>query len=246
MARDSRIRRSSLTDAVRNIERAARTGAGGRGDRLGRILRPSFPALVVLIIAAGVALVAFAYTTRDVQARPVQNDDHWHSPYALWDCAEGAEGAFLPHFTSTDDGLGIHSHDDAIIHIHPYFEAASGENATLEDFMTAMRAEITDDAITLDDGRVLGEDVTCDGEPAIIQVHRWEFASSVDEAPEVFTDNLADIRFLNNGEAWVIARAPSGAELPPPESIAWLGQIDPFAMRAGEESTPLVTEPADE
>ncbi len=244
MARDSGVRRSSLTDAVRNIERAARTGSGG--SRLSRILRPSFPALVVLIIAAGTALVAFAYTTRDVQARPVQNDDHWHSPYALWDCAEGTEGAFLPHFTSTDDGLGIHSHNDAIMHIHPYFEAASGENATLEDFMVAMRAEISDDALTLDDGRVLGEDVTCDGEPAIIQVHRWEFASSADEDPDVHTENLADVRFRNNGEAWVIARAPEGAELPPPESIAWLGQIDPNALRAGEESTPLVTEPADE
>lgn len=243
MARDSRSR-TSLADAVRNIERAARTGGGG--SRWSRVLRPSFPALVVLIIVAGTALVAFAYTTRDVQARPVQNEDHWHSPYALWDCAEGEGGDFLPHFTSTDDALGIHSHDDAIIHIHPYFEAASGENATLEDFMTAMRAEISDDAITLDDGRVLGEDVTCDGEPAIIQVHRWEFASSVDEAPEVFTEDMGDIRFLNNGEAWIIARAPEGAELPPPPSIAWLGQIDPFALRAGEESSPLVTEPADE
>ncbi len=243
MARDPRSR-SSLADAVRNIERAARTGGGG--SRLSRIVRPSFPALVVLIIAAGTALVAFAYTTRDVQARPVQNEDHWHSPYVLWDCAAGEAGDFLPQFTSTDDALGIHSHDDGIIHIHPFFEAASGENATLEDFMTAMRAEISDDAITLDDGRVLAEDVTCDGEPAIIQVHRWEFASSVDEAPDVFTEDMEDIRFLNNGEAWTIGRAPEGADMPPPPSIAWLGQIDANALRAGEESTPLVTEPQDE
>ena len=244
MARESRVRRSSFTDALRNVERVARTGGGD--SRIGRILRPSFPALVVVIIAAGTALVTFAYTTRDVQAHPVQHVDHWHSPYALWDCAEGDEGAFLPHFTSTDDENGIHSHDDAIIHIHPYVENASGENATIEDFMTSMRAEISDDALTLADGRVLGEDVTCAGESAIIQVHRWEFANSVDEDPDVFTENLADTRFRNNGEAWVIARAPEGAELPPPESIAWLGQIDPRALSPGEESTPLVTEPADE
>ena len=244
MARESRVRRSSFTDALRNVERVARTGGGD--SRLGRILRPSFPALVVLIIAAGTALVTFAYTTRDVQARPVQNDDHWHSPYGVWDCTEGEEGEYLPQFSSTDDGRGIHSHNDGLIHIHPYYEDASGENATLEDFMTAMRAQLSDDAITLDDGRVLEEGVDCGGEPAIIQVHRWEFANSVDEDADVFTENLNDVRFRNNGEAWVIARAPEGVDFPPPPSLEWLGQVDPDALRAGEESTPLPTGPADE
>ncbi len=244
MARDSRTRRSSFADAVRNVERVARTGGGD--SRLGRILRPSFPALVVVIIIAGVALVTFAYTSRDVQARPVQNEDHWHSPYGVWDCAGGEEGEFLPRFSSSDDGLGIHSHGDGLIHIHPYFEAASGENATIEDFMVAMRAELSDDAITMDDGRVLDEGVDCGGEPAIVQVHRWEFAGSVDEDPEVYTENLNDIRFLNNGEAWVIARAPEGAEIPPPPSIEALAAVDPFALRLGEDQTPPPIGPADE
>ena len=60
----------------------------------------------------------------------------------------------------------------------------------------------------------------------------------------VFRDEyLGSTQVHNNGEAWTIGRAPAGADMPPPPSIAWLGQIDPFALRAGEESTPLVTEP---
>ncbi len=230
-------RPSRRDDALRDVRRAARYDVGE--GWLPKLLRPSFGMLVAALIAAGVAFVAVAYTQRDVQARPVQNEDHWHSPYGVWDCALGVGGDFLDPFQSDDDPLGIHSHRDGIIHVHPFFESSSGHGAVLKHFLDSMRVEVSTDGILLDNGDYLAAGETCDGEDSIIQVLRWEFATSSDEAPEVFTEGFNDLRFLNNGEAWVIARAPEGAEIPPPPSIPHLQFVDPNAYaRLDEEGNP--------
>lgn len=228
---------------MRDVRRAASKDAGER--RLANLLRPSFGMLVVVLILAGTAFVAVAYNLRDVQARPVQNEDHWHSPYGVWDCAEGEQGGFLPAFQSDNDPTGIHSHGDGIIHIHPFYERASGHEAKMKHFFESMGISVTPERIVLDNGRELPAGDDCGGEPSIIAIARWEFASSSDEAPEVFTEGFDDLRFLNNGEAWTIARIPQDAEIPPPppERIAFLGQVDPNALRrADEEADPEAAE----
>lgn len=241
---------------MRDVKRAA-SGHGGE-NRLLQLLRPSFGLLVVVLIIAGTAFVAVAYTQRDVKARPVQNEDHWHSPYGVWDCAAGDAGDFMPPFQSDDDPLGIHSHGDGIIHVHPFFERSSGRGAVLGHFLDSMNVSVSVGSIVLDDGTPLVSGVTCDppgGLPekcetmseeergadrdcdnvAIIQVRRWEFATSSDEAPEVFTEGFDQLRFLNNGEAWVIARAPRYADVPPPPSIPYLEYVDPNAFSRVDE-----------
>jgi len=58
---------------------------------------------------------------------PLQNLDHWHSVYGVWDCtANDGAGDWVPKFGSTLDDWGIHSHGDGIIHIHPFFEESAG------------------------------------------------------------------------------------------------------------------------
>ena len=222
-------------DVMRDVRRAASKDAGE--NKLSKLLRPSFGMLVVVLILAGTAFVAVAYNLRDVQARPVQNEDHWHSPYAVWDCVQGGEGGFLPAFQSDNDPSGIHSHGDGLIHVHPFYERSSGREAKLKHFMEAMGIAVTPESIVLDDGRVLTAGEECGGEPSIIVVARWEFASSVDEAPQVFTEGFGELRFLNNGEAWTIARTTEGAEIPPPpaDRISFLQLVDPNALRRGDE-----------
>ena len=39
------------------------------------------------------------------------------------------------------------------------------------------------------------------------------------EPTNIFTENLEDVRFLNDREAYTIARAPIGADIPLPTSI---------------------------
>jgi hypothetical protein len=227
MARKSNDDRRAAHSAA--AQKAARAGGSDRANRPSagsRIL--GFPALVLVIMVLGTGLVVFARLDRDAPVRPIQNEDHWHSAYGIWDCAEGEDGAFLPMYEIvTPDPNGIHSHQDGLMHIHPFTEEASGENARLGDFIDTMQVEITDDSLGVGNGRVLEEDVTCDGEPAIIQVARWEFAFAVDESPDIFTEDMADIRFRNDGEAWVLARAPLGADIPPPESLETLATVNP-------------------
>jgi len=149
---------------------------------------------------------------------PKMNLDHWHSVYGVWDCTlSNGAGDWLPHFDSWDDSSGIHSHDDGVIHIHPFYDWSAGENAQLGLFTTEMRVELSDDALVLEDGSQLGGGApTCDGEPAVLHVRHWDFDFEAKQGadPEILTENLASARFENDREAWVIAYAPLDAELP--------------------------------
>lgn len=165
--------------------------------------------------------VATGIEERRVNATgPVQNVDHWHSVYGVWDCtlADGA-GDWVPQFESTRDESGIHSHNDGIIHLHPFFDWSAGENAQLGLFTTEMQVELSDDALVLDDGRELREgDATCDGEPATLHLRHWDFdfMAQAGDVPEIIIEDLAGARFQNDREVWIIAFAPVDAEIPLP------------------------------
>lgn len=217
-------KKSSGASAAQDIARVAATGKQGKestsaGGSRRRIFR--FSSIVVAVLILGVGLVTAAKLTRDFLPRPRQNDDHWHSAYGTWDCAaNGGVGAFEPGFTSTNDPVGIHSHSDETIHVHPWFERASGNDATMSHFFEAMGVEVAPEAITMPDGRVLAAGVECGGEPSIITVRRWRDLNSLERDPIIYTENFGDIRFFDSGEAFVIARAPEGADVPPPRQSA--------------------------
>ena len=62
--------------------------------------------------------------------------DHWHAVFAIYAC-----GDFLA-VQDPNDPLGIHTHSDGLIHIHPFEEEAAGENATLGVFFEAAKLDI--------------------------------------------------------------------------------------------------------
>lgn len=231
---------SKSKEGSKAVRRAAKvagrpSSSGGRfgfGKRL-----TGFPMLALLIVVLGVGLVVFAYNSRGVDARPRQNEDHWHSPYGVWDCAAGESGNFEPVFQSTNDLEGIHSHQDGVIHIHPFFNRTAGKNATIDKFLNEMQASISEDAIVMPGGRELRahteeEPVLCDGEPAIIQVARWARLSELDKNPVIYTEDLGKVRFFGDGEAFVLARAPEGADIPPPpeERVMQSRQLSPQSI----------------
>ncbi len=212
---------------------------------LERRRRPWVVAVAVVVVVAmlGGAVAAFIVMLTseaspfassepfDPTEPPVANEDHWHAAYAVSIC----EG-FEPAFTRQDDIVGIHSHGDGVIHIHPFVEAAAGRNATLAVFLEAVGASITDQQLLLDDGRRLteGED-ECDGRPGRLVVARWpDAALAADQAPELITDNLADVRFGGDREAYTIAFVPEGVVPRPPPSISHLSVLSDVAP----ESTP--------
>jgi hypothetical protein len=212
------MRGMAKDSSAKKVERAARVGGSG-GVREGRNL--AFPLLVAAIIVVGIASVVIARTTRDAQAQPTLQD-HWHIPYGVWDCQAGD---FLDPFQSEFDPFGIHSHQDGLIHVHPFTAGVTGREAKLSVFMDAMGAVITDDELTLPGGEALSAGVECDGEPAVLQIVRWDDAFNPGDPSEVVTDDLSDFPFLDDAQAITIALAPLGADIPLPESLDTLASV---------------------
>ena len=225
--------------SAKKVARAQR--AGGRGARGGQRRSILFPASVTLVCVLGVSLILYARTTNEAEALEPGITDHWHAAYGVNIC-----GTFEPPFTNESDPNGIHTHSDGAIHIHPGAAqqvARAGDDATIGVFLTSAGAEITDDSLTLPgpDGEPVtfteGED-DCDGEAAIVQVARWANASEAnDTEPRVFTENMGDINFENDREAYTIAFLPEGDEIPPPETVDQLDEL------AGIDGGDTVTEP---
>jgi len=172
------------------------------------------------IVVAGIALVFFAWTGRDVAALQPTFGDHWHLPYGIYDCT--IEDFIDPLEDPQTPNAGIHTHGDGVIHVHPYASTATGSRAQLDQFLLSVRSEIeNDEAMTFTDRDELAEGVQCGGEDAILQVAR--FAPGETTASEVITENLVDFRFQEDQEGVVIALAPEGAEIPPPPDYAVAG-----------------------
>lgn len=198
------------------------------------VRRAAFVTLgIVLGVAAVLAIQAIQGST-DQAAGPRQNRDHWRSAYGVYSCLEspetGAPAGWLPHFESNDDPLGIHSHDDGVISIHPFFPESSGKNAVVGHFFDAMRAELHDDRFVLPDGTVLEEDTPCaDGSEATAHIRMWPDVSLVGVRPAtIITEDLATAYFRNLGEVWMFVLAPLDEVLPPLPSerylaARWLG-----------------------
>lgn len=185
--------------------------------------RLGYPTLVGLVCILGIALVVFARLNRENEVSP-SLADHWHAAYAVYDCTQDD---FLPGFSSDFDPDGIHSHQDGIIHIHPFFERATGDGANVGTFLNAMRAEIVDDGLQLDTGAFLSNGSTCtDGSEAQLHIRHWEFAFQTEtQSPNIITENLNDVSFENDREVFIFAFASVDSELPPFPS-ARLDQLD--------------------
>jgi len=231
--------------SAKKVARAQR--AGGRGSRGGQQRSILFPATITIVCVLGVALIFYARTTTDEAAALEPGlTDHWHAAYGIDIC-----GTLEPPQTNDADPNGTHTHGDGVMHIHPGAAqqvARAGEDATLGVFVAAFAGELTDDSLTIPgpDGQPVtyteGED-QCDGEDGQVQVAYWANASEANDTdPQVFTEDLADIFFQNDREAYTIAFVPEGGDILTPATV---DQLDELAGIDGGDtvSTPSTTAP---
>lgn len=213
--------------SAKKVARAAR--AGGRGARGGQRRSLLFPASITIVCVLGLLLIVYARSETEAEAVPPGLTDHWHAAYGIDICGE-----LQPAFTEDRDPNGIHTHGDGVIHIHPGAAqevAKAGKDATLGVFMSAAGAELADDHLTIPDAEggtttyTEGED-QCNGNDAIVQVAYWANANEATSTdPQVITEDLADINFQNDREAYTIAFARRGADIPPPETVDQLDEL---------------------
>jgi hypothetical protein len=76
-------------------------------------------------------------------------EDHWHADYSVQLCGETKE-ADLPF----SEDIGIHTHGDGRIHIHPHGNPAyEGQAANLKRFFQSANLTLTDTSLTWIDGK---------------------------------------------------------------------------------------------
>ena len=84
-------------------------------------------------------------------------DDHWHMAYGFYLCdtwvqltgnKEDPAAPGYDEFART----GIHSHDDGVVHWHPFTSASVGKRAKLSVFLDVYGVELTDDKLDVPRG----------------------------------------------------------------------------------------------
>ena len=201
----------------KKVQRAAKAAASSRGASESREL--GFPLVVAVVVVLGILLVVVARSSRDELASPRVGEDHWHAAYSIYNC-----DSEVAYYQSTSDPDGIHSHQDSLIHIHPFNSGSSGEDAVMQVFLEAMRGTITQDEITGPEFPDIRTEDGCGDEQAVIKVARWQVDPEL-ELVAVYDRDFESIAFLEDREAFSIAMVPVGED-PPPPSATSLAQLD--------------------
>ncbi|MCC5953648.1 MAG: hypothetical protein JJU45_16270 [Acidimicrobiia bacterium] len=136
--------------------------------------------------------------------------DHWHVPYGIFVCDR-----FLPPLADQGpDTTGVHTHEDGLVHVHPFSRASTGQAANWGLFGEAVGIEFTETGFVLD-GRAYDDTFDCDGEPVEVVIYEWT-AEDLDGSPYVHLTDLADVWFYRDGLIHTLSVAPVGADVPPP------------------------------
>jgi len=152
--------------------------------------------------------------------------DHWHAAFGVYVCND-----FLPAVADgPQDVKGIHTHQDGIIHIHPFAGSASGNNAKLQVFADQVGMKLSSDGFTMPDGTEYKNGYDCNGTPAVVTVSQWNSADELMKDPNtppdvVYTKDFGSIRFTDDRMAFTLAVAPEGTTIPGPQSLDTLNSL---------------------
>lgn len=212
----------------------------------------------ISLLGAGLVVYARASIPDRNVAPTIQ--DHWHASYGFYVCDK-----WLPDLQGAKEELdttgapiseefrrtGIHSHNDGVMHWHPYTSAATGRNAKLGVFLDVYGVKISDSKLELPEdqgGGVYEEGVTkCkdeSGKEVDGQLAVYAFDTYNDpEQYSTYITNFKDVRLVQDGMAFVIVFAAPGTRpgLPPSATeLPSLGAAD--SGSTGQTSTTVATD----
>ena len=149
----------------------------------------------------------------------------------------------VPTFESQ---VGIHTHGDGVIHIHPFSSGGAGENATLGVFLDGAGIDLSDTTLKMD-GKTWKEGKDqCDGKDAELVVAQWKDVQDPDSKPALIRRDFNDIRFRQNGEGYTIAFVPEGTtDIPKPASAANLAELGAADASGAQPTDTGSTAPVD-
>ena len=202
----------------------------------GRKGSTGFTIFLVVLFLAGGAMIFFSRGGGSASAddTPPTLNDHWHTAYAVNLC-----GTIEPNMPQPDRLLGLHTHNDGLIHIEPFVTASvldRGHNATLARFAEGEPGmKLTSSEVQLPGGKLMKNGDLCDGkDPGKLTIRQWKNATS-----DEFKDytNPKDVK-ITDGGAITIAFLPAGREgdIAKPASIPNLA--NPNAGEGGAPKMP--------
>lgn len=235
----------------KKVARAAR--AGGRVSA-GQPRSLLFPGVLALVVVLGLSLVVYARADRrstDLGGVP-QLGDHIHQAISVWVCGQ----EFLPQIPEFESRIGIHTHGDGVIHIHPGSQLGVGANATLERYLKDVRDEggldfsLSNDKLTYLDETYEEGKTECEGvDDPQVRMAYWKRVGNAEAEPEITTGDFTDLRLTENGAGLTIYFGDPEADIPRPQTadnLAELGAIDGGAEIPEDEDGNTTTTAAPE
>ena len=200
--------------SAKKVARAARTGGGRTRRGSTSWAWPSIMALVVILGTAGIVYSRDQRqpdNTRPLAASPGRAGDHWHAAIGFHIC-----GSFVPDLPEGEDPLGIHSHGDNIVHIHPFGSSAAGKRATLEIFFDSVGADVSADRIELPGQDTKRNGDKCENGEGVIRTKVWDTRDPSDPG-RIVEGDPSNIRPQDN-QLITIAFGPENQDIPRPPS----------------------------
>lgn len=215
----------------KKVARAARAaGKPGGGRNLG------WPALIGSVVVLGVFLIVFSRgKTGDVV--PPTLGDHWHAAYGIYDC----DHFIAPLSDVGQDTTGLHTHDDGLMHMHPFGTRYTGKDANIGNWGIATGLELSDTKVTASGiSRENGD--KCGDVEATLQLKVWD--SIADETGHMITGDFADYA-PQELTLWTLAFVPEGTDIPKPPAEAIAALQAPSDLEPGSPTPSLTIAPSD-
>ena len=202
----------------KKVARVARTGGGrtarGRGSWL-------WPGVLTVTVLLGTFLIVYSRDQNQttVDSLPPQRGDHWHAAYGIYLCDK-----FVDPILDQNDPLGIHTHGDGVVHVHPTAAASSGKNANLGVFMEAVNGKVSSSEIKVPGAKTMKNGDKCGKKDGRVEVRTWEKGASADDKGKLVAGDPAKMRFRDN-ELFTVAFVPEGTKVPQPPTASTLDNL---------------------
>jgi hypothetical protein len=233
---------TSSSSSAKKVAKLAQRGKGKKVRFQGGSL---FPVVVLAVIVLGLLTIVYARQSRpDAGSQPPQVNDHWHAAYGMYVCdtwlptldGNKETGGTNPDGTPGADQefavTGVHSHDDGVIHWHPYSSKSVGNRARLGLFLEIYDVELSTDELKLPAEQggndYQADDFQCDGKDVQITVTAWTSYTDTGKGTTNITD-FDNVKLKNDGMVFTIAVTPPGTEIPMPpwaKNLPALGAAD--------------------
>ncbi len=241
-----------------STKKAAKLAKSGQGKKVRFQGGTLFPMVVTIVIVLGISLVVYARQSQpsvDASGAP-QVSDHWHHAYGFYLCDTWFKLEGNAEQQGTDNyaqyaRTGIHSHDDGLIHWHPFSSAAVGSNARLGVFLDTYGVELTNSKLAFPESQLEalqtqlvdqeppredplvwedGDTCTVDGaeKDAELKVVVWNNFTDTDDGTTYIAD-FDNIRLDRDQMVVAIAFVPDNTDVSMPPwapDLPSLGEID--------------------